>query len=70
MMKIDMMMKDTSCWSDRMNEMTAPKTHMITTLYTLIPVHKQNVKLTDALPVRMVNYMANDDKTSSSISTG
>ena len=37
MMKIDIMMKETSCWSDKMKEMTAPKTHMMTTLYTLIP---------------------------------
>ena len=35
--KIDMMTYETSCSSSRMKETAPPITHMITTLYTLIP---------------------------------
>ena len=39
--KIDMMTYETSCSSSRMKETAPPITHMITTLYTLIPNNKQ-----------------------------
>ena len=46
MMKIDIMTYETSCSSARMNETAPPITHIITTLYTLIPAYAFTEKKT------------------------
>ena len=44
MMKTLMIINAYSCWSVRMNEMATPMTHMMTTLYTLIPMYFESFK--------------------------
>lgn len=43
MMNIDIMTKAASCCSRSTNDRAAPITHMITTLYTLIPIYLESL---------------------------
>ena len=44
MMKRLMIMKEGLGWSEMMNDMAAPHIHMITTLYTLIPMYFESFR--------------------------
>lgn len=44
MMKMDMMTKAASCCSRSTNDKAAPITHMMTTLYTLIPMYLESFR--------------------------